>query len=509
MKLPASLILKALENFVIWDTCETAERIDEKQLYSRPYFWQEDINCKDDSIVLVEKNDIQNPDFRKSNALFIIDRNLSVNKNKIIHSGQIKSHTSMNEIANRLHDLFNYYEEWESRLSSLVFSHNALTEMVQHSRTVLKNPILIMNAQFHISAASDSMLFFQKHGLQPADEKGYLPVDIVNFYKNDKIYQGFENESEPFYYAEDILPRKVLCQNLFCHGQFAARIIVESIEHDFYEWDSFLLNVLTRYLQLVFLNGMGFEEENSLMMELFTNLLHGIPVAKSDIMQFAASRNWNLSDYYRICVLLPSSSDLTTNTLNYFCHRLTTEFANCIAIHEAERIIILFCLGKEIHFSETLNQRLLLFIREANFRMGLSDSFNNLDALSFYYKEAVIALSYGLRFDSDIWCHTFQHYALDYILDKCCSELPAGFLCAEEIRILNQYDADNNTDLNRTLKTFLKNNQNSVHTAKELYIQRGTLQYRLKRIQQLTGIRFDHPERLLYLMISYAMNEEK
>lgn len=240
-------------------------------------------------------------------------------------------------------------------------------------------------------------------------------------------------------------------------------------------------------------------------MRVFSDLLHNRSLEKEEILRLVSFKNWDLGYFYRICVFTPSALDLSDHILGYFCHCLMMEFAGCLAMHEGGRIVAIFCLGRERGFLEEYEQKLRLFTRETDLRIGMSDDFCGLDALPVYYKEAVIALSYGTEQDPDIWCHTFQDYALDHILDRCSSSLPLPFLCAREIRVLREYDVRNNTDLNLTLKTYLRNDQNAVRTAKELYIQRGTLKYRIKRIRELTGLHFEDKERLLYISISYAL----
>lgn len=52
---------------------------------------------------------------------------------------------------------------------------------------------------------------------------------------------------------------------------------------------------------------------------------------------------------------------------------------------------------------------------------------------------------------------------------------------------------------------YLCNNRNVLQTAKELYIHRSTLSYRLKKIYKISGVDLDDPKERLKLMISYTM----
>ena len=59
----------------------------------------------------------------------------------------------------------------------------------------------------------------------------------------------------------------------------------------------------------------------------------------------------------------------------------------------------------------------------------------------------------------------------------------------------------------KTLKAYLRNERNAVHTAKELFIHRSTLFYRLDRIKELIHIDLDDPSTRLYVNISYRILE--
>jgi purine catabolism regulator len=43
---------------------------------------------------------------------------------------------------------------------------------------------------------------------------------------------------------------------------------------------------------------------------------------------------------------------------------------------------------------------------------------------------------------------------------------------------------------------------NAIKTAADLFIHRSTMNYRLERIKELTGIDFKDPDKVLYLSIS-------
>ena len=109
-----------------------------------------------------------------------------------------------------------------------------------------------------------------------------------------------------------------------------------------------------------------------------------------------------------------------------------------------------------------------------------------------------------------MWYYTFDDIAVDYISDTCCKEFGPEDLCAHELIQLMEYDRKNKTELYKTLVTYILNERNTVATSSSLYVGRSTLFYRLRKIQQITGLDTEHmaqPKQNLYLRLSIYIME--
>ena len=60
-----------------------------------------------------------------------------------------------------------------------------------------------------------------------------------------------------------------------------------------------------------------------------------------------------------------------------------------------------------------------------------------------------------------------------------------------------------------TLRVYLECERSYVKTAKQLYIHRNSLLYRIQRIQELTCLDFSDPSTRLHLLMSYAVQDRK
>lgn len=80
--------------------------------------------------------------------------------------------------------------------------------------------------------------------------------------------------------------------------------------------------------------------------------------------------------------------------------------------------------------------------------------------------------------------------------------MPARHLCPHNLLEIREYDEQNHTELYETLRVYLYHHQNAVRTARDLYIHRSTLFYRLDRLKNLMNVDLDNARERLYLEIS-------
>ncbi|MEJ1304033.1 helix-turn-helix domain-containing protein [Lacticaseibacillus sp. NRC_P2] len=79
------------------------------------------------------------------------------------------------------------------------------------------------------------------------------------------------------------------------------------------------------------------------------------------------------------------------------------------------------------------------------------------------------------------------------------------FFINPAVKTLMAYDADNKTELVRTLDAYLEYGENLTHTAKHLYIHFNTLRYRLNHISELTGLNLKDAETCFKLGASFKV----
>ncbi|MBP2638406.1 MAG: Purine catabolism regulatory protein-like family protein [Firmicutes bacterium] len=78
----------------------------------------------------------------------------------------------------------------------------------------------------------------------------------------------------------------------------------------------------------------------------------------------------------------------------------------------------------------------------------------------------------------------------------------------EVIEPLNDYDAKHNMELVSTLFVYFEENCNAVKTAKRLFVHRNTLDYRLKKIEEISGRTLSDPYDRLTLQLGVIVGKQ-
>ncbi|KGG81171.1 hypothetical protein Y919_01950 [Caloranaerobacter azorensis H53214] len=125
----------------------------------------------------------------------------------------------------------------------------------------------------------------------------------------------------------------------------------------------------------------------------------------------------------------------------------------------------------------------------------------NILGIKESYKEALFALDYCMKYEIDEEIAFIDNYIIEYL----CTKLPKKYL---EHFLLNYIEKiRGKKELINTIKSLIKNNMNLKNAAKDLYVHRNTIVFRLNKIKELLNIDPIHNDtdrillRLLYFYI--------
>ena len=229
------------------------------------------------------------------------------------------------------------------------------------------------------------------------------------------------------------------------------------------------------------------------------------PLLNSELKKLA----WNVNDRYMLIALRPDAQDSFAVAAGTFCSEFTLAYPASFSFMYQRYVLTLVNLSAGCE--EDMKDALMALTAVLSFRGGCSNEFHDIYSIPIYFKEAVMAYNEGSSGSSDNRVYYFLDYSFDYIISCAKSELPIDELYSPVYYRLKKYDEENSSDYLDTLKAYLISGGNALQTAKDMFIHRATIIYRLKRICEIGETDLKDQKTLMHLYLTFAMleNSEK
>ena len=117
--------------------------------------------------------------------------------------------------------------------------------------------------------------------------------------------------------------------------------------------------------------------------------------------------------------------------------------------------------------------------------VGISPAFTSLTDLPARYRQSLEAIEVGARFRKDEGVYAWERLFLERFLLEASPEVCRRYY--EQV-FSRENDALFNDEMMYTIDMFFNKDLNLSETARQLYIHRNTLVYRLDKVQKETGI---------------------
>lgn len=182
--------------------------------------------------------------------------------------------------------------------------------------------------------------------------------------------------------------------------------------------------------------------------------------------------------------------------LNQAERELSSLFSNSLRVITNDNLIAMIYSVNwldPVRISE-IRDKLECFTTKNNLYCGVSLPFHKIDECFHYRLQAKTARSIGMYAMPQARCFFTADMLPDVLLSSalmCCS--PRELMLAD-LTILKKHDLEHNTKLLSTLETYLRLGSKSAPAARELFLDRSTLSYRLKKISDLIDKDIDDPQ---------------
>ena len=336
-----------------------------------------------------------------------------------------------------------------------------------------------------------------------------MPLEELNELKTDREYLETLTTRNAQIFSAELRGYRDIYVNIWnTYGGYEGRLVICEIDSDLKKGQFAAAEYLAELIRLTLARRGKMDNTYSRALErMIIAMLQGKEVSDSEIVNRIGQCGWKQEDEY-ICIRMNAEEqEGNPGSAASVCNYVEARVAGTKAVFMEDHICIIINFSINNHYTSDM----ACILRDGLFKAGVSNPFHDFTALERYYRQASVAFDYCRKKNDMMWYYTFDDIAVDYISDICCREFQPEDLCAHELIQLKEYDEKNKTELYKTLVTYILNERNTVATSGSLYVGRSTLFYRLRKIQQITGLDTDHmaqPEQNLYLRLSIYILEK-
>lgn len=409
----------------------------------------------------------------------------------------------------KIQQIFLFFHQWETKMYDLLCHRASLMELCEHCLALTGNPFCLASSDMRILAygerpgkAKELKMFFD------SDIGEYLTDAEIDAFRLDRDYlRGIEART-PCILDNDFFGFRHFYNNIFIDDVYIARIAICEVERPIRSGDYGLLLKICDYFKIA-LENMDIVLNNH--PKNFDRLVHRLlaeeTVSNAEIDTIFAEIDWKHDGLYFLGII-ESDLDRIMHSYQTLCRQLERFLDSSLAVALQDRILLIVNLAGSSLTKEDIRSNLSPFIRENLLRVGLSNCFRNFSDLLTFVHQAQDTLRMGQIKDNTIWCYDFDTYALQILLERCGKGHKPEDLCPEKLQTLIDYDREHNRNYVHILKTYLQCNMSVAKAMRILYVQRATLLYQLKRIEEISLLNLQDYQTRLYLMIYFAVTEQ-
>lgn len=406
--------------------------------------------------------------------------------------------TDTDRVLNDILDAFDYYSGWSDGLMRDITDGCGLQQLVDRSYDIFREPMAVFDAgQMVIAHTTQYGPDDVDDGWKAMLRTGGGSPDIFSKMKGQlhqsRYHHNVQELKLPFFSVHSL-------QKMLFHDD---TVIGQIILLEFHRWERKgavqLLDTLGSLVEL----WMNRTREDLLPMaesDIFRDLLEGVQVSEKALNYKLSMMGWEKRQEKRLLKLeTPMAYKDRAYSLLSELERL---FPDCCVFFHQKHIYILVNLSRTSW--EDLERELNRLLEECIFHCAVSYPFYDMYQFPAAAEQCRLTLQAALEKQGGIYL--CGDHALEYIRNTIHTVIDRSVV-HPALYVLKKNDEANRNDLYTTLRVYLQNNCNLVHTARALNLHRNSLLYRLNKIRRLTDLDLDVETVREYLRLSYIVLE--
>lgn len=401
-----------------------------------------------------------------------------------------------------LQDIFYYYTAVFNKLLEIIKENQGLQSLLEEIAAILGNPGSIVNRNLKVLAGISYMPNtvnekFYSEFIKKIQTNGYSVGGSKMGIETYLSKNNHNTEKPVFFNVNDGAEFPCISYNIKLQNKTIGWFNVYEVEKPFTETTSDLMMFFSEILSIELSKNELISLNDETKYEyLCADLLDVKSLSNREIEQLFEYLNFPMCNDYLLIVI---TSPMISNEYSKFSYlkSMILSFVKCnLCILYKHRIVMIFESSSEHLFSQFRT-----FLADSNMFAGISKSFTNIKDIKKAYTEAVKAVELGIKLNEPGSIFRYKDLQLYHLIDLCAKQKDIKDFCVPTLFKLMEYDPE----LSMTLYLYLRNEKSQAKTARELHIQRSSLLYRLRKIEEILELKLDDYQSVLHLQLSYEI----
>lgn len=410
------------------------------------------------------------------------------------------------ELYLQLQQIILRFSSLDDELNQILRMHGSLQQLTEKAISFFDNPIMIHDQDFYQLAAAGLTELDHQWEYDATSDQYRVPYEVINDFKINSDYLNTMQTRKPSLFPADTFGYRILYLNLWYYGEYRGRILVDETRRPLLPSDAYLLENFTEIVKEYFRSSLYLRNmHNYQLAKLLQAMLSGEPADQNILSTRLLYSGWTIQDEYFCACLFPQAGDFYTHAMQYHCKQLSEKFPQSCVFEQENHIIILINASLSDNTVQNFQNEIAIYLRDGLMKAGISSTGHDLNEFTYYHQQALMAYETGRQQQPTFWSYAFDQYRTDFILQHALQTFPVHFLYRPELDTLHAYDQEHSSMLAETLRCYLLNERALLRTAELMDIHRTTLLYRIRRIEELTGLHLDDEDTRFDLLLSFRL----
>ncbi|MBR6522047.1 MAG: helix-turn-helix domain-containing protein [Oscillospiraceae bacterium] len=402
-----------------------------------------------------------------------------------------------------IQDIFTAFHNLHAEYRMLLMTHKPMDTILDFCMAFMKNFTFLLDAKY--SLIESGSLYSAGHAKNSSADKQKMAALISAVAAKIKA-RGLYAEDEDAHLIEHVPADGSTPEFLYSHffdgKQCIATLVVCKTAQEFYPFSAHMMQYLANLLQPCITGRYSPSvKTHGYIRRAILSLLEGKGCNMKALLHNLALIGWSITDSYQLIYIRTALSERRHAYSSAAYYRYESLFPDCISVSDPSytyAVLLLHNADDDISPQALSNLRQLMTENQMECRISLP--FNNFMDLKGHFDLVQSSLlSMGEQRDC---VSMYRDVMAKHIISEVGTSFPLHALCHRAAIKLHEHDLRSGTELLITLEKYLHSNRSIQKAGDALFIHRNTINYRLKKIEELTALDLNDTENDLHLLLS-------